>query len=142
MQAEQYTPVWTRIEPLIRAKLVAIAGLVVANGGFDPVEPPTQAGDEEFRLDAVLRRDGDLVGALEFTLYDGDVHGAEGFGIGLGLFGAEAEVLAGWYPNRYTDEAFTWDVDRIVGLIEHEFSEDDVALAVLDSLKDLAARHH
>jgi len=130
MDADRYLPVWARLEPIMRAKLLAIGEQLVIQMGLDPLQPPLEAGDEELRLDLNLNRAGTLIAGLEFTLFDGDVQDDEGFGLGIGCFGPDAEVLGGWYPGRYTEMAFTWDVEELLKRLEDECPVEEVASAL------------
>lgn len=141
MEADRYLPVWNQLSPMMRSKLLAIGAALVAELDLDPLSAPMQAGDEEFRWDLNLTREGTLIAALEFTLFDGDVQDGEGFGLGLGLFGSEAQVLGGWYPGRYTDEAFTWDVDSLLRQLEQECQVDETATGLARMLRKFEDRH-
>lgn len=103
MKFEPYNAGWLRLSPIMKGKLAAVSAVLATAGII--ADEPTQAGDEEWWLDSTLTVDGRFVGYLQFTLHEDD-EGDDLFGIGLRLFGSEAQVHGGWTPGNYTNEAY------------------------------------
>ncbi|MGV7240884.1 hypothetical protein [Caballeronia sp. M23-90] len=120
MQAfNNYTKVWSQVQPLMRAKLTLIrSGL--AERIPNRLGEIYEGGDEESRLSLDIFSDSLCIISLDFTLLDATVNGEEsnGFGISLSVTGYAALALGGYMPKAYTPEAFTDDVSEIVDRIE------------------------
>lgn len=140
MTVDEYNCTWDRVSPIMLALLQQVISGLEVNGLSQMVNAPTQAGDDEFRLQTILGRDDTFVCELRFTLHDGANHGSEGYGISLSRTGPEALLMGGWYPAQYGPHAFVADPQVILERLAN-FPVDEFVLSTLQSIAGLEKCH-
>ncbi|HIH2751421.1 TPA: hypothetical protein ACYLN4_007258 [Burkholderia lata] len=147
MNLEKYQTFWDAVCPDMLQKMTGLHQFIVAAA---PVavfigEPVVETNTDEFRVAIYLSKlnadgtAGDPLLDLWFTLLDGDDAGGDGrLAIGLRVTGADAQAYNGYYPERYTEQAWTDDVDELVSRVD-QFNVDDFGVQLLAELKSLIA---
>lgn len=130
MDWKEYEPYWTRVEPLMTAKLEALKQALEGKTPYTLSEI-FKGGDDEFRMSLDLRRGEVTVLGMDFILLDADVNGAdEGVGIKLDLIGYGGLMLGGYAPYNYTADAFTTDLDEVAARVE-QLDVDELSTYIL-----------
>lgn len=116
MTLKDYQPFWNAVCPLMCQKMEQLTTDLRARlpAGLKVTDPSIQIDTDEFKVGAdIVSPDGTVVIGMDFVLLDGDMQGAEGLGIALTLTGHNALRAGGYYPNAYTEEAFTYDREAL-----------------------------
>jgi hypothetical protein len=136
MDWNEYEPYWTRVKPLMMAKLEALKARLEGKTPYT-LGNIFQCGDEEFRLSLDLRLDDITVLGVDFILLDADCNGAEsGVGVKLDLVGYGGLMLGGYAPGNVTPEGFTTDLADIAERVENLDVEQLVEFILNDALKN------
>lgn len=140
MTIDEYNQQWDRLSPVMLALLMRVIEGLEAKGLKQMIDAPMQAGDDEYRFQTLIGRDGKFVCELRFTLHDGANHDSEGYGISLSRTGPDALLMGGWYPAQYSPDAFVDDPSVILDRLE-TFPIDEFVLSTMKSIEGLEKCH-
>lgn len=145
MNLERYQPFWDAVRPNMLHKMTTLHRIIV---GASPVgvfigEPIVETDADEFRVALYLSKlnvdgtSGDPLLDLWFTLLDGDDAGGDDqLAICLRVSGDDALAYIGYYPERFTENAWTADVDDLISRVD-QLDVFDFSLQLLVELKSL-----
>lgn len=134
MNEKDYRRAWCELAQCAWEKLQDIAGRFRAAGYKTEIaEAAEEEGDGEMSQRLVLRTPCDVaLASIEYRLFDGEVHLADGMAIGFSCFGPQWQIGSTYRPETFSACAYTRDLDVLRQRIENLPIKDFVEMVQAD----------